>query len=61
MIDRYILLHPNGEEGIKWNCQLLNIDVESRCISFLNIQDVYGVDLVIGADGINSRNSKISF
>ena len=52
LVNKYTELHPLGLRGIAWNCQLLNIT--SRTVSFWNQNDVYDVDLVIGADGINS-------
>ena len=53
LMNRYISLHPLAHEGIQWNHRLLYIDRGSHKVSFDNSQVVAGVDLIIGADGIN--------
>ena len=54
LLEKYISLHPLKFEGIKWNHKLLNINLQERCVSFWNWPDIFDVDLVIGADGINT-------
>ena len=56
LMERFILLHPQGNNAIKWDQRLLHIDVEDHVVSFLNQPDIYNVDLVIGADGIKTTS-----
>jgi 2-polyprenyl-6-methoxyphenol hydroxylase-like FAD-dependent oxidoreductase len=53
LMNKYLSLHPNGVEGIQWNSRILEIDRLSHTISFTNGDIITGIDLVIGADGIN--------
>ena len=53
LMDRYISLHPLGVESIQWNHRILQIDHILRKVSFTNGYTITGVDLIIGADGIN--------
>ncbi|CAF4033782.1 unnamed protein product [Rotaria sp. Silwood2] len=52
-MNRYISLHPLGPQGIQWDHRIVQIDRVSQKVSFTNGHTVNGVDLVIGADGIN--------
>lgn len=61
LMERYIALHPLGSKGIKWNQRLVHIDTEDCSVAFLNQPDIYNVDLVIGADGINSVTRMFKF
>lgn len=53
LMNRYISCHPLGAQGIQWNYRLVQIDRVSHIVSFTNDHTVTGVDLVVGADGIN--------
>ena len=53
LMNRYISLHPLGVQGIQWGYRIDKIDRGLQRISFTNEHIVTGVDLVIGADGIN--------
>jgi salicylate hydroxylase len=53
LMNRYISLHPLGVQGIQWNHRIIEIDHVSKKVSFINGHTVTGVDLIIGADGIN--------
>jgi 2-polyprenyl-6-methoxyphenol hydroxylase-like FAD-dependent oxidoreductase len=53
LMNKYISLHPLGAEGIQWDHRIVQIDRDSHKVSFTNDLTVTGVDLVIGADGIN--------
>ncbi|UJR08772.1 hypothetical protein I4U23_013028 [Adineta vaga] len=53
LMNRYISLHPLGSDGIQWNHRLCQIDRALHRVSFTNDYTIAGVDLVIGADGIN--------
>jgi salicylate hydroxylase len=46
-------LARTGLQGIQWDHRIVQIDRISRNVSFTNGNTVTGVDLVIGADGIN--------
>lgn len=61
LMNKYISLHPKGEEGIQWNHKVKHIDRLTRQISFSNDYQVTDVELLIGADGINGlvRSFKI--
>ncbi|CAF1022593.1 unnamed protein product [Rotaria sp. Silwood1] len=52
-MNRYVSLHPLGSQGIQWNHRIVHIDRMSHQVSFNNGHTVTGVDLIIGADGIN--------
>ena len=53
LMNKYISLHPQHEQGIQWNHKLNHIDRLSHKISFSNDLRIDKVDLLIGADGIN--------
>ena len=53
LMNKYVSLHPAGCEGVQWDHRLLYIDRASHKVSFDNNQVIAGVDLIIGADGIN--------
>jgi len=53
LMNRYISLHPLGTQGVQWDHRIVQIDRVSHKVSFTNGDTVTGVDLVIGADGIN--------
>ncbi|CAF3009004.1 unnamed protein product [Rotaria sp. Silwood2] len=53
LMNRYIYLHPLGSQGIQWDHRIVQIDRVLRKVSFTKDHTVTGVDLVIGADGIN--------
>lgn len=55
LMERYIALHPFGEHGIQWNHRLMDIDRKSRQVRFSNQHTIEEVDLIIGADGINTQ------
>ena len=46
-------MHPLGPQGIQWNYRIVEINRVQRKVSFIQGHTVIGVDLVIGADGIN--------
>ena len=53
LMNRYIALHPLGVQGIQWDHRLLQIDRASKEASFNNNHAITGIDLLVGADGIN--------